>query len=308
MPADVTVPLGAVARADLLRALAVAPRDHLALDIDARGWFGYVREAPVIKLHEPLAVGAQAVQPDPPPEVKRELLAPPAPDAQPSFTPEQVKPIGEATAKAPSTQRLVRYEDLVPQARLLPALRKYLTILRPGALDIAGLTKQLAENDLPRHLPRRKLRRWHPDVVVLLDFSPRLWPYREDMHRLAERMQQHGGRSSVSLRVVKHGPLGPWSDWRAYQNGQSDEPQLHAWTPPRVGTPVLIASDLGLLLGADSAVCDDWRTFIAAQTRSGALPVATNLCKQVGGKNDPGTRSEKTIWYGQGCRRRHVHR
>ena len=286
MATEVTAPLGMVGRADLLRALAVAPRDYLALENNAQGWFGYVREAPEQR-PEPLTLDASATQPETPPErgtelplkmpfvyaeVQREYLAPSA--AQPLSAPAQVKPIDEALAQAPSAQCLIRYEDLVPQARLLPALRRFLSTLRPGALDIAQLTQQLAERNLPRHLPRLKRRRWHPDVVVLLDFSPRLWPYREDMHRLAERMQQHCGRSAVSLRVVKHGALGPWSDWRAYQNGQSDEPLLHPWAPPRAGTPLLIASDLGLLLGADSAACQDWRSFIAAQTRSGVRPVA----------------------------------
>jgi len=42
---EASAPRGATGRADHLRALAVADRDHLALDLNASSWFGYVRRA-----------------------------------------------------------------------------------------------------------------------------------------------------------------------------------------------------------------------------------------------------------------------
>ena len=116
MATEVTAPLGMVGRADLLRALAVAPRDYLALENNAQGCFGYVREAQEQR-PEPLTLDASATQPETPPErgtelplkmpfvyaeVQREYLAPSA--AQPLSAPAQVKPIDEALAQAPSAQ------------------------------------------------------------------------------------------------------------------------------------------------------------------------------------------------------------
>src|SRR5690606_23761711 len=137
------------------------------------------------------------------------------------------------------------YEDLVPEARLLPALRRELAMARAGPLDLHQLVVQIAARQLPRHLPRRRIQRWHPGLVVVLDFCARLWPYREDMHRLAERLLRRCGRSGLSIRIFNHGPEGPWRDWLAEQNVPVlAEPPARRWTALPPGTPVLLVSDL----------------------------------------------------------------
>jgi len=235
MPAS--VPRGATGRADLLRALAVAHRDHLALDLDASSWFGYVRQAQEpLRTTEPDTIrAAPRIEAAPAPAadrklplrlpflhmiVQREPRQPPEADDR-AATVTQAEPLDEDSARARSAVRLVVYEDLVPEARLLPALRCSLGATRAGPLDLDRLTQGLAARDLPRRLPRRRLQRWHPELVVVLDFCARLWPYRWDMHRLAERLLRHCGRSGVSLRIVNDGPFGPWSDWLAHQDRRS---------------------------------------------------------------------------------------
>ncbi|WP_409993241.1 hypothetical protein, partial [Plasticicumulans sp.] len=198
----------------------------------------------------------------------------------------------DTAAQARKPHWRIGFEDIVPAARLLPALRRHLGAVRSGRIDIDKLTDQLATGTLPARLPRRKIQRWHPELVVLLDFSERLWPYRWDMHQLAERLLQVCGRSGVSLRIIQRGPLWRWSDWCAHQNHHlARVPPEFSWSMPAVGTPILLVSDLGLLLGPESSVCCAWREFIwqlrMAQLRPLALAplgieqLHAGLCRQL---------------------------
>ncbi len=279
---------GAVGRGDLLRALAAAPRDRLVLDVDPSGWFGYLRQPPTAPV--PPAIGSAGMEPAQRPAPVSEHRLPlqmrfawavaerqrrASPGADQAAEDQRVAGVlTEAQAAPELAIRLVGYEDLVPPARLLPALRRHLGATRAGAIDLAGLTAALAARRLPRRLPRRVLRRWHPDLVVVLDFCPRLWPYREDMHRLAERLLRQCGRSGVSLRIVNHGPLGPWSDWLAHQGTRAEMPPEREWVMPAAGTPVLLASDLGLLRGASSPEARAWATFVDRLKRRQVVPLA----------------------------------
>ena len=281
---------GALARADLLRALAVAPRERLALDIDNGLWFGYVRlpEPPPTPEPPPLALPPAQAASTPSPAhrlplrmpfahaiVERHRRPPASPEAPPPAPGEAEAPLDEEAAQARSPCCLAAYEDLLPQARLLPALRRHLGATRAGALDLERIAQQLAARQLPRHLPRQRCQRWHPELVVVLDFCPRLWPYRHDMHRLAGWLLRHCGRSGVELRIINRGPGGAWSDWLAHQNPQAGgEPPEHDWRMPATGAPVLLVSDLGLLTGAGSAIRGDWRRFVARLRRAGLRPLA----------------------------------
>ncbi len=280
---------GATCRADLLRLLTLAHRDSLMLDVDASGWFGYVRrpeQASPPERTEPRVVAPTMLAPVQERKlplrlpfvhaiVQREPRTPSEPDAAAEAALAHASPIDEASAKAPSNKRLIGFEDLVPQARLVPALRRLLGATRTGELDVHRLTQQLAAGRLPRYLPRRIYQRWHPDLIVLFDFCPRLWPYRWDMHRLAARLLHHIGRSGVSLRIVDHGPMGPWSDWLAHQGRQSAaDPAERPWRKPPAETPVLIVSDLGMLLGPQSAPARAWAEFVRDLIRAQVRPVA----------------------------------
>jgi formylglycine-generating enzyme required for sulfatase activity len=282
---------GATGRADLLRMLAVSPRQRLTLDDDDSGWFGYVQQ------HQPVPPAA-AISTPPPPLAATDRSARRGAPLQMSFlhmvveqhkslaqdeeeqeppsssTEPPVGPLDEEATRAPCAVRQAGYEDLVPFARLLPSLRRQLGATRTGSLDLEQLTAQLASGRLPRRLPRRLLRRWHPELVVLLDFCPRLWPYREDMHRLAEHLRRHCGRGGVSLRIIDPGPLGLWSDWVKEQVLPAGEvPPQHPWKMPATGTPLLIVSDLGRFQGARSATGEAWSRFLERVRRSGVRPL-----------------------------------
>ncbi|MDT4332037.1 formylglycine-generating enzyme family protein [Methylomonas sp. MS20] len=289
-PAGFAPAQGAVARADLLRLLAAAPRPLLVLDDAGEHGLAYREQPPA----EPALAVENLVVPDrnPPAAIsaspyklplqmpfahvvaERHTREPPAvePDPTPRLA---VEPISEDDAKPLAERRLVDYEDLVPKARLLPALKRHLAHDQLGGLDVSTLVRQIAGQRLPRHLPRRRLQTWHPQWVVVLDFCQRLWPYRQDMHRLAERLLRQCGESGISLRIVNHGPLNPWSDWLEEQRSHGPPPAKRPWRMPAAGTPVLLVSDLGLLEGAQSSTHHAWLRFIGqlsqAQTRPWAL-------------------------------------
>ena len=269
--------------------LAVRPSDHLTLDVAASGWFGYVRQEqePHTRSNGQLrssdSVRATAevtrgrVAPLQLPSiytiVRRESRQPPSREPKPESAKKLYPPLDEESLKAPSPVRLVGFEDLVPEARLIPALRKVLGSTSPGTIDVEHLVRRLASGYPLRRLPRRAAARWHPELVVALDFSSRLWPYREDMHRLAEWLVRHVGRSRLSLRILEHGPFGPWSDWIKVNDRRGDAPD-QPWQMPQPGTPVLIVSDLGMLLGAGSGVANAWAEFAGLLRHKQLRPVA----------------------------------
>ncbi len=282
---------GVISRADLLRVLAVHAREQLTLDDDGEHWFGYIKQPePTVSVGKTEESSNASTEQGKSRDTGYKLpLQMPfvhvIADRQPRHLPEQdqdstvskpqFEPITEDRAKPPSAQRLVSYQDLVPQARLLPALRRQLGSNRLGSLDLNRLTQSIALQEMPRHLPRRRMQSWHPELVVVLDFCQRLWPYREDMHRLAERLLRQCGRSGLSLRIVNHGPLGTWSNWLAHQNPNTfEQPQERPWQMPPVGTPVLIVSDLGLLEGAQSGPGRIWQQFIKQLLKAQTRPLA----------------------------------
>ena len=292
--ADADVPnalLGVLGRADLLRALAVTDRDQLALDDEASSWFGYVRQDEPSPEPQTVTITNRLLsepKPEPPAIsdrrlplrmpflhtiVRRETRPPPDPASTGQNVVGPAEPLDEKNATAISSVRLVSYEDLVPQVRLLPALRRMLGATGVGSLDVDRLTDQIAANEMPRRLPRRRVSRWHPELVVILDICARSLPYHEDMHRLAERLLRHCGRSGVSLRVINDGPFGEWTDWQMEQNRQHGTAPKRRWTMPPAGTPVLLASDLGLLLGTASAESKAWTRFIESLVRAQLRPI-----------------------------------
>ncbi|MGZ8160249.1 MAG: formylglycine-generating enzyme family protein [Methylobacter sp.] len=284
---------GLIGRADLLRLLATAPRPVLLLDDDGEHQFGYrqrltptePKDSDDVTLYPHHEIPALQTG-----NFKLPLQMPfvhviadrqaRKPQNQPQNSAQTVAvydPISEDDAKPPEAARQVNYQDLVPKARLMPALKRYLSSNRTAGLDVPLLVKQIAGQQLPRHLPRRQLKTWHSHWVVVLDFAKRLWPYRQDMHQLAENLLHTCGQSGVSIRIINHGPLQYWTDWVEEQRLRRDGklPAKHDWCMPPADTPVLLVSDLGLLEGPDSTSHHAWQRFIRqlgkAQTRPLAL-------------------------------------
>ncbi|MEI7995290.1 MAG: hypothetical protein WCH01_10355, partial [Methylococcaceae bacterium] len=288
-PCTSSLAKGQIGRADLLRLLAIAPRTELWLDDDGVHQFGYQFRPPSNEPKEP----DNGVLPPPPEPIistshfKLPLQMPfvnlvvdrqardqksQTESSEPTAT--VYEPITEAVAKSPEVKRLVHYQELVPKARLLPALKRYLSSNRTAGMDVKRLVQQIAVQQLPRYLPRNHVKSWYPQWLVVLDFSKRLWPYRQDMHALAENLLKACGHSGVSIRIINHGPLQHWTDWVEEQQSRGPLPRKHTWRMPLANTPVLLVSDLGLLEGRDSSTHQAWQDFIQQLTQAQTKPLA----------------------------------
>jgi len=278
---------GAVGRADLLRMLAIAPVETLMLDGEGDNWLGYVGgsdPAPDFALSVP-ALSSEPVA-SPPPTWRPPLQMPSAltvieQQQRPAIAVTDMadraplRPLGPRSAAPLVRRRRVDFQDLVPAARLLPAVCRQVAAVRGGDVDLPRLTAALAACRLPPRLPRRTVRRWPADLVVVLDFSARLWPFRKDMHRLARWLLRCCGRAELSLRVFNDGPGGGWSDWCACQRTEAWlQPPVVPWRMPPEGTPVLIVGDLGLSSLAGSSEAEAWGEFVATLRRARVRPVA----------------------------------
>jgi hypothetical protein len=276
----------ATGRADLLRALAQGVEAPLALDAGESGWFGYrqrpkrVAPKPAAELHAQAVVQATATAA---PEVAgpdrrqplqmesiwavvgRSSVSTEATDEAPGEL--AVQPITEEEARG--LDRIVDYEDLIPWARLTPVLRRRLSQPRRGGIDLKRLCRQVAAQRPLKQLPRQVLSRWHPDIVVALDFSPRLWPYRWDMHRLCEQLRRHCGRTGLSLRLLAHGPWGGWTEWLTDEEAdEADSIEPQVWTQPPAGARLLVVGDLGAL-SPDTSLRDQWRDWVQQAQAAG---------------------------------------
>jgi formylglycine-generating enzyme required for sulfatase activity len=285
-------PRAQVARADLLRALALDDtRQHLTLSAGAQHWFGYRQVPAERRLNLPTdMVFLPESKPAPEPPTSVETTAEPARTslrmehawlvkAQPVEAPAPrdpaapaLEPLDEAATAAQASQPQGQREDLLPWARLMPVLRRYLSQSRMGGVDVAALWRHLAEQHSLRRLPRVQRSRWNPDLVVVLDFRDALWPYRRDMHRLCQRLLGEVGRTGLSLRVMTHGPTGGWTDWLEEQTGGPRVPEVQPWTLPAPGSCVLLVSDMGLFgtpaNGPASPLTQRWLRWVAQQQQA----------------------------------------
>jgi hypothetical protein len=270
-------------RAELLRALHLGAADALVLEHDDHTWWGYQRQAdagpapdaPMLVL--PPAPGPQRL-PLPPADgpvedpLKQPLQMPLAwaLRAQTSRDLPQelagLPKLTEADLRALAPDPLP-YRDLVPWPRALPGIRRHTDRAVAGSIDWPRLGDALARQALPRELPRRTWQRWPQRVLLVLDFSPRLAPYHWDFHRLAMQLDAQLPVASLSVRLLQHGPAGPWSAWahprktKPWQAPQDWEVQLAP------DTVMLLATDLGLFdhLPTTHQAWIDWGAALKAQ-------------------------------------------
>lgn len=275
---------GSVSRADLLRALALYDRNSLTLDETAHVWHGYLkrepeeqpasgdpqlmwsaiqttshsREGSVLPLKLPYLWAVTKMTTSEPQTVSKRV--------------EAGNPMTEDDARAKG-EPLSLHRDLLSWARLSPALLKPLRQPRPGELDIARLVDQWARRERDSRWPRKMVARLPDKLVVYLDFSERLWPYRSDMHKLCRRLLALCGRDALSLRVVLNGPGGGWIDWLAAQSDKH-KPVLQDDHPCSPDKPLLIVGDLGAYSHIETQ--EGWGQFIDRLQGRNVRPLA--LC------------------------------
>ena len=274
-------------RAELLLALQCGAGDSVALEHDDRHWWGYQRQAKAPPAPEPVALPplAAAEVPGPPPELALEddplklplqmpiawvLMQQTLRDLRQEL--KALPKLTEADLRALATEPLP-YRDLVPWARAVPGIRRHTDRQVPGGVDWPRVADALARRQVMRHTPRRTWQRWPQRLLVVLDFSTRLDPYRWDFHRLAQQLDALLPASALSVRLLRHGPAAPWQAW-SHPRKTPPPSDLHDWEerlPP--GTLLLLATDLGLF-DNQAATHQAWLTWAADLRQQGCRLVA----------------------------------
>ena len=165
-----------------------------------------------------------------------------------------------------SSQPALAKSPIVNQARLMPAAKRNLQSSRRAGLDIAQLIACLSQAKTLRRLPRKKMQGWAERLLVVLDISEALAPFREDMFAFVGHLQRWIGRSNLQVRIIadERYPAGNWLDW-------IDGPEQAAdWQRFGNGWPILLISELGLYAN-DSGHCKRaWAEFLQRLRQQGA--------------------------------------
>jgi formylglycine-generating enzyme required for sulfatase activity len=171
-----------------------------------------------------------------------------------------------------------RWQPIVPAARLLPALRRCLPSGRRGGLDIVALIEQLAQGKPLRRLPRRVQRGWTDRLLLVLDMSEPLLPYRNDMQNLAQDLARWLGRANLQVRLIgdsRH-PLGAWQAWQGWPAAWDGDASAstgidsNGWADPACSGQVLLVSELGLASDDVGHTTRGWGQWCETLAKQGA--------------------------------------
>jgi formylglycine-generating enzyme required for sulfatase activity len=165
-------------------------------------------------------------------------------------------------------------EPLVPWRRLWPFLRAALgRISASGRPDLERAVALVARGRVLRRLPFRRRQRWSPAAQILVDYSPRLAPFWDDLTVLLGALIRLRGRAGLEVLKLEEGPAGPCRRW----GGRGAEVErLHPYALPEAGTPVLILSDLGCLDGVAERAA--WERLGRRLVAAGLAPVVLIPC------------------------------
>jgi len=144
------------------------------------------------------------------------------------------------------------WQGIVPDARLMPFLRR--TLSQPGAqrLDLLGLVKKVSRLQPLNRIPKTSKLIPAGRVVILLDLNYRMLPFWEDGHQLCQCVVLKQGRLGLDIRTLRDDPEGLHGNW--FDPDRSPE----SWVLPMAGSVVLIVSDLGQLARDGGVVCRAW--------------------------------------------------
>lgn len=254
-------------RADLLRALHLGCTGPLPLmHDDHHCWGFFAREEALftVELQAPkgtatvhMTVGSPAASPPPfrnplrMPEVWLATLHErEEEEEEEDDETEAVRPIDSAELVPPDEPQ-VAYQDMVPLPRLLRALENAFAQLQHRGLHLPALVQAAARRQWPSRMPLRPMARWCPELIVALDFSMALYPYRHDMHRVVALLRRHFSQTALRVWVGEYGPHGPWRPYPTKTQTPAAKASAFPW--PQQGEALLLVSDLGLLSASANA-------------------------------------------------------
>ncbi len=272
--------LAQVGRADLLRALSLGRTGTLALDHTDAAWWGYVPPEPDPTLVEasgqtlawPLRASDPPATSTPGPMRARSALRMPEAwvaerrdsraDDVPPDTSHRPTLLAAAELQPPDEPRAA-YQDLLPLPRLARPLAAQLRQPHAAGVNVAALLQASTRRQWPRRLPRLIRQSWPATLVLMLDVSTELFPYRYDMYRVVALLQALVPRAQMRVMAGAHGPFGPWHGL----HGQGTHSDADDGMRPQPGCTYLLLSDLGLLRPA-SDMAQAWSAWlVGAQAR-----------------------------------------
>lgn len=181
--------------------------------------------------------------------------APPNPDPPPW--------LADAARDFPSREpvRALARATLLPERTARHALSATLATERSGAdIDLSRLLDAICRRQPLRTLPRRPETTVAAGCQLLLDYSPGMVPFWEDLNALAEQVRDVVGEPANRVYAFDADP-GSARHWTAAGDAQ-------AWQPD--GRPVLVATDLGIQGRAPADPHPGWTAFAADCARAGS--------------------------------------
>ncbi|MCO6453880.1 MAG: formylglycine-generating enzyme family protein [Pirellulaceae bacterium] len=164
----------------------------------------------------------------------------------------------------PAIQPLATWSQLVPRLRQGLACGS-----RNSRIDIRKLVRQVARRQVVLKLPRRRVRRWGSSVLVMVDYSQRLIPFRHDQELVCGYLRRLLPPGALRLAVCSDPEQG-LTEWC-----QTDKP---ASVQPQPGSVVLVLGDLGALDARDSDCERTWLRWGRVARRSGSRLIALVPC------------------------------
>ncbi|MDA1050998.1 MAG: formylglycine-generating enzyme family protein [Planctomycetota bacterium] len=132
-----------------------------------------------------------------------------------------------------------------------PRLRTGVSSLSPGrGLDLERIVRTLARGDTLRQFPKKRLRRWGRQILIVLDRSDRLVPFFQDQVLLCEQLEELMPEKAIKQLFT----TGPDQDF-VHLDFSGDLVNYAFDTPSRV----VLLSDLGVLqAGANERLRERW--------------------------------------------------
>ena len=184
----------------------------------------------------------------------------------PSWALERSVPLGPAAEGADHPPVPPLFAPL-SQRGILSAL--VAVLVEEGEPDLQAIIAALVGSRGLRRLPRQFVATTRCGVQVLVDAGIGLDPYREDQHQLVQALDDLLADDRFDVLSFVGCPT------RGVQSADSDD--VRAWSPPPLGTPILVVSDLGLggpPLHGDAGTVGEWRRFALRAREAGAAVVA----------------------------------
>jgi hypothetical protein len=139
------------------------------------------------------------------------------------------------------------------------------TFRAEGEPDVPALVESIAQQKLPKQIPRQRVKSNRLGLCCYLDIGDGMGPFAADQKEFVRDLQRVVGKDLLSLRRFRGTPLYP-----GRKDNITDE-------LPAPGRPVLILSDLGIgrpRYSSDAAPVSEWLKFAEMLREAGCSAVA----------------------------------